>query len=66
VKWLAKLIRRELRRRAYRADREAAWFVLNYGWKVEEARAAREPAPEMARKRKKPARKVPRDTTGEK
>jgi hypothetical protein len=33
-KWLAKLIRRELRHPAYKADREAGWFVFNYGWKV--------------------------------
>jgi len=66
AKWLAELIRRELRRRAYRADREAAWFVMNYGWKVKDHRAARETAPAMADKRRKRARLVPRDATGEK
>jgi hypothetical protein len=33
-KWLTKLIRRELRYPAYKADREAGWFVFNFGWKV--------------------------------
>ena len=52
VKWLANLIRRELKRRAYRADREAGWFVLNYGWKVKEHRTVRESAPASVGKRK--------------
>jgi hypothetical protein len=34
--WLAKVIERELHYRPVAANRQAAWFILEYGWKVEE------------------------------
>jgi len=51
--WLTKLIRRDLRHPAYKADRAADWFVFNYGWRVEEQRIAQAPAPVTAGNRKK-------------
>jgi hypothetical protein len=33
-KWLTKLIRRKLKYGASKADMEAGWFILNFGWNV--------------------------------
>ena len=57
--WLAKLIRRKLRHPASKADREAGWFIFNYGWPVVEQRIGRAPASATAGKRKKRSGRVP-------
>jgi len=49
-KWLKKLIIFKLRHPAYRADREAGWFVFDFGWRVVEQRIARAPATAGKRK----------------
>ena len=43
-RWLTQIIRREFRYRVSIAKMEAGWFMLNYGWKVNEQRIQQAPA----------------------